>query len=84
MAAVFTHHVSLAQLGLIATSIPKIAIITGDLDELVDPRCSKDLHEQLPVSLFYAASAGLIGIRGASIRSSRARAMRCRVRLLSS
>jgi len=37
MAAALTHHVSSDRLAFIAANIPKIAIVTGDEDHLVDP-----------------------------------------------
>jgi pimeloyl-ACP methyl ester carboxylesterase len=41
MAAALTHYVSSDRLTFIAANIPKIAIVTGDEDHLVDPAGSE-------------------------------------------
>ena len=51
------HNVSREQLEKIATSIPKIAIITGDLDSLINHRCSYDLFEEMPVGRIHLIRA---------------------------
>lgn len=48
MAAGLTHHVAPARLGRIAQSVPKVIILTGDADHLVDPRNSVALKEAMP------------------------------------
>jgi pimeloyl-ACP methyl ester carboxylesterase len=48
MAAVPTHKVSPSRLRSIALSIPKVLIITGDQDNLVNPQNSLYLKEHIP------------------------------------
>lgn len=48
LTAVLTHYVSPARLSAINASIPKIAILTGDDDNLMDPANSKKLSQTLP------------------------------------
>ncbi|KAM0789938.1 hypothetical protein ACM66B_006778 [Microbotryomycetes sp. NB124-2] len=50
LGAVFKHHVSQDRLLEIAETIPRIGIITGDQDNLVNPERSRDLHQDLPGS----------------------------------
>ncbi|KAK4048657.1 hypothetical protein OIV83_004627 [Microbotryomycetes sp. JL201] len=50
LAAVFKHHVSQDRLLEIAETVPRIGIITGDQDNLVNPERSRDLHKDLPGS----------------------------------
>ncbi|KAI0361926.1 alpha/beta-hydrolase [Trametes cingulata] len=48
MAAALTHHVSPDQLRKISSSIPKVTIVTGDEDNLVDPSNSRLLKQHMP------------------------------------
>jgi pimeloyl-ACP methyl ester carboxylesterase len=48
MAAGSTHKVSPSRLRSIALSIPKVLIITGDQDNLVNPQNSSYLKEHMP------------------------------------
>ena len=48
MSAALTHNVSPERLRSISRSIPKILIVTGDQDHLVDPKNSKYLKENMP------------------------------------
>lgn len=48
MAAGLTHYVSPARLNTISKSIPKVLIITGDKDHLVDPKNSHHLKKHMP------------------------------------
>lgn len=48
MCAGLTHHVSKARLARISSSIPKVLIITGDVDHLVAPSNSKALKAAMP------------------------------------
>ncbi|KAI0797835.1 alpha/beta-hydrolase [Abortiporus biennis] len=48
MAAGLTHNVSAERLRNISKSIPKVTIVTGDQDHLVDPSNSKYLNENMP------------------------------------
>ena len=48
MAAALTHNVSPARLHTISLSIPKVVIVTGDQDHLVNPRNSLRLKEHMP------------------------------------
>ena len=43
MAAGLTHHVSPSRLAFISARIPKITIVTGDVDHLVAPEGSRRL-----------------------------------------
>lgn len=47
IAAVLTHNVEPKRLHQIAASIPKILILTGDQDNLVDPQNSVFLKQQM-------------------------------------
>ncbi|KAL8292345.1 hypothetical protein RQP46_001811 [Phenoliferia psychrophenolica] len=58
MAAVLGHRVPAAKLKLISESIPKVAIIVGDKDELIDPQRGHELHEMLPGSEFKLVEGG--------------------------
>jgi pimeloyl-ACP methyl ester carboxylesterase len=40
MCAALTHHVTPARLSTISSTIPKVTIVTGDVDNLVAPRNS--------------------------------------------
>ncbi|KAI6129157.1 Alpha/Beta hydrolase protein [Pisolithus thermaeus] len=48
LAAVFTHHVSPDRLRKISASIPKVLILTGDTDVMVDPSESLFLKNNMP------------------------------------
>ncbi|KAI0736621.1 Alpha/Beta hydrolase protein [Fomitopsis betulina] len=48
MAAAMTHNVSPERLREISKSIPKVLIVTGDEDHLVDPENSRYMKEQMP------------------------------------
>ncbi|OSD01674.1 alpha/beta-hydrolase [Trametes coccinea BRFM310] len=48
MAAAITHYVSPDELRKISSSIPKVTIVTGDTDNLIDPRNSHILKEHMP------------------------------------
>jgi pimeloyl-ACP methyl ester carboxylesterase len=48
MAAGLTHSVSPARLHAISLSVPKVVIVTGDEDHLVDPRNSAYLKKHMP------------------------------------
>lgn len=45
------HYLSPERLLQISRDVPKVAILTGDLDEIIDPQRSRDLERFLPVSL---------------------------------
>ncbi|KAF8337502.1 alpha/beta-hydrolase [Cantharellus anzutake] len=47
LAAVMTHYISPRRLASIASSIPKVLILTGDVDPLVDPSNSYYMKEQM-------------------------------------
>ena len=48
MSAGLTHHVTPERLQTISKSIPKVLILTGDEDHLVNPSNSKYLKEHMP------------------------------------
>ncbi|KAI0747963.1 alpha/beta-hydrolase [Daedaleopsis nitida] len=48
MAAAMTHHVSPERLRRISSTIPKVLIVTGDSDYLVDPANSHLIKEHMP------------------------------------
>lgn len=48
MAAGLTHGVSPARLRSISSSIPKVLIVTGDDDHLVDPANSRHMKACMP------------------------------------
>jgi len=48
MSAATTHRVSAARLRSIASSIPKVLIVTGDEDNLINPANSRDLKASMP------------------------------------
>lgn len=52
------HHVSVEQLGVIATTMPKVLVITGDDDNLINPQRSKELHGLLPGSEYICIEGG--------------------------
>lgn len=73
MAAAMTHNVSPERLREISKSIPKVLIVTGDEDHLVDPENSRYMKEQMPeAELVEWAGAGH-GFRSSAGTSS----MRC-------
>ena len=43
------HRVPASKLKVIAETIPKVAVIVGDMDELIEPQRGHELHEMLPV-----------------------------------
>ncbi|GAA6042192.1 hypothetical protein JCM8097_005008 [Rhodosporidiobolus ruineniae] len=58
-AAVLAHHLSPARLALLAASIPRIAIIHGEEDELIHVERAREMHRDLPgSSLRLIPSAG--------------------------
>ncbi|KAI8998792.1 alpha/beta-hydrolase [Trametes punicea] len=48
MAAALTHYVSPDRLRRISASVPKVAIVTGDTDNMVDPSNSHLMKEHMP------------------------------------
>ena len=48
MSAGLTHRVTPDRLRKISESIPKVLIVTGDQDNLVDPRNSRYLKDNMP------------------------------------
>lgn len=52
MAAGLTHHVSASRLRTISASIPKVLIVTGDQDNLVEVRNSYRIQEHMPEAEF--------------------------------
>lgn len=52
MAAALTHHVQPDTLRRISKSVPKVLILTGDRDYLVDPSNSFRLKEYMPEAEF--------------------------------
>jgi pimeloyl-ACP methyl ester carboxylesterase len=48
MFATSTHSITADRHRLIATSIPKVLILTGDDDNLVNPDNSKELAKRMP------------------------------------
>lgn len=51
MAASLTHHVSSERLAFVAANIPKIAIVTGDEDYLVNPAGSERIKAAMDQAL---------------------------------
>lgn len=47
MAAALTHHVSPSRLAFISAQIPKVIIVTGDEDHLVNPEGSRRLWREM-------------------------------------
>ncbi|KAJ7591631.1 alpha/beta-hydrolase [Mycena floridula] len=43
-----THRVTAERLGTISNSVPKVLILTGDQDKLMDPKHSLELKEAMP------------------------------------
>ncbi|KAK4701390.1 hypothetical protein P7C70_g4841, partial [Phenoliferia sp. Uapishka_3] len=52
MMAVLGHCVKADRLKIISSTIPKVAIIHGDMDELIDVQRGVELHEMIPGSEF--------------------------------
>ena len=52
MSACLTHHVPSKDLKRINDLVPKIAIITGDWDQIVNPSHSKHMHKMMPDALY--------------------------------
>ena len=52
MAAGLTHHVKPDRLHQISSSVPKVVILTGDQDHLVDPNHSFYLKRHMPEAEF--------------------------------
>ncbi|KAH6888355.1 alpha/beta-hydrolase [Coprinopsis sp. MPI-PUGE-AT-0042] len=52
MAAALTHYVSPSRLSTISQQIPKVAIVTGDTDTLVNPQHSFDIKKSMPEAEF--------------------------------
>jgi len=52
MAAAFTHYVSPSRLFTLSSSIPRILIVTGDKDNLVNSKHSWYLKEHIPGAEF--------------------------------
>ena len=48
MWAGFTHHVQSERLAQISKAIPKVVVLTGDVDHLVRPTSSAYLKKQMP------------------------------------
>jgi pimeloyl-ACP methyl ester carboxylesterase len=64
MMAGTTHHVSPARLQEIAKTIPHVMIVTGDDDNLVDPRNSEYLAAQMPEARYEKWEGTGHGIHG--------------------
>ncbi|KAI1787887.1 alpha/beta-hydrolase [Ganoderma leucocontextum] len=62
MAAATTHYVSPERLGKISSSIPKVLIVTGDTDNLVDPSNSHHLKADMPEAEFIVKNGAGHGI----------------------
>lgn len=58
MLAALTHHVAPSSLRTIAQSIPKVAILTGDDDNMVDPKNSLRIKEAMGESVQYEVWEG--------------------------
>lgn len=52
MAAATTHHVSPERLRTISTTVPKVLIVTGDSDHLIDPENSHFIKKHMPSAEF--------------------------------
>lgn len=64
MSAGITHHVSPERLRAISRNIPRITIVTGDNDNLVDPRNSEHLSKHMPEAHFEKWEGTGHGIHG--------------------
>merc|ERR1711939_50271 len=53
LAAVSRHRVTAEQLAEIESSVPKIGIVTGDQDKLINPKRSQELSEMMPKAEFW-------------------------------
>jgi len=47
MCAALTHHVTPARISTISSTIPKVTIVTGDLDIVVAPRNSEYIKKYM-------------------------------------
>ena len=45
------HKITPEECETIAKSVPKVLIVTGDDDNLIQPERSRDLHAMMPVCL---------------------------------
>lgn len=55
---VFTHRITPAELKQINEAIPKITIMSGDHDNLVNPGNSKHLKQHLPAAELHLIQGG--------------------------
>lgn len=62
MAAATTHYVSPARLKKISAAIPKVLIVTGEVDNLVDPSNSHYLKADMPEAEFVVKEGAGHGI----------------------
>ncbi|TBU66011.1 alpha/beta-hydrolase [Dichomitus squalens] len=62
MAAATTHYVSPDRLRKISSTIPKVLIVTGDTDHLIDPRNSHHLKEDMPEAELIVKEGGAHGL----------------------
>ncbi|PIL23842.1 hypothetical protein GSI_13593 [Ganoderma sinense ZZ0214-1] len=62
MAAATTHYVSPERLRKISSSIPEVLIVTGDIDNLVDPSNSRHLKADMPEAEFIVKEGAGHGI----------------------
>ena len=59
-----THHVTPERLHTISRNVPKVLIVTGDNDHLVDPRNSAYLSSQMPEAQYEKWEGTGHGIHG--------------------
>jgi len=79
MAAGLTHRVSGDRLREISKLIPKVVIVTGDEDHLVDPQQSKFIKENMPEAElveFSGTGHGILAQRTKEMNEIVARAIR--------
>ena len=62
MAAATTHYVSPERLRKISSTIPKVLIVTGDTDNLIDPSNSHHLKEDMPEAELIVKEGGAHGV----------------------
>ncbi len=62
MAAATTHYVSSERLRKLSSSIPKVMIVTGNTDNLVDPSNSYHLKADMPEAEFIVKDGAGHGI----------------------
>lgn len=62
MAAALSHHVTPDRLRKISTSIPKVIIITGDSDNMVNTSNSQLLKKHMPEAEFILKEGGGHGL----------------------